>query len=158
MNCLAVVTLEQGLYDEAKMKLDKGMPFALQTNENYVLSQFYLGYGKFYAAKNVSDSANYYFDKAVASAKETPDIRNEFQAYVAEARYRNISQAMKRQCCSEKHFNWLSKQILQRENQKLLNNFPLHILSKKISIHRCSITNCIELPAIRSSPKITVAT
>ncbi|HSZ32334.1 MAG TPA: histidine kinase [Puia sp.] len=80
--------LEQGLYAEAKMNLDKGMPFAVQTNENYVLSQFYLGYGKFYAVTNENDSANYYFDKAIASARETPDIRNEFQAYLAEARYK----------------------------------------------------------------------
>ena len=79
--------LEQGLYDEAKMKLDKGMPYALQTKENYVLSQFYLGYAKLHAIHNDNDSANYYFDKAIRSAKETPDIRNEFQAYLAEARY-----------------------------------------------------------------------
>jgi Histidine kinase len=80
--------LEQGLYTEAKMSLDKGMPYAFRTNENYVLSQFYLGYGKFYAVNNENDSANYYFDKAISSARETPDIRNEFQAYLAEARYK----------------------------------------------------------------------
>ena len=38
--------LEQGLYDHARLNLDKGMPFALEANENYILSQFYLGYGK----------------------------------------------------------------------------------------------------------------
>jgi hypothetical protein len=79
--------LEQGLIDEAKANLDKGMPYALQTKENYVLSQFYLGYGKLHAIHNRNDSANYYFNLAVSSAKESGDIRNEFQAYLAEAKY-----------------------------------------------------------------------
>lgn len=79
--------LEQGLYDEAKKNLDKGMPYAIQTNENYVLSQFYVGYGKLHAIHNRNDSASYYFDKAISSAKESHDIRNEFQAYLAEAKY-----------------------------------------------------------------------
>ncbi len=57
--------LEQGLYEDAKRNLDKGMPYALQTEENYVLSQFYLGYGKLHAIHNRNDSANYYFDKAI---------------------------------------------------------------------------------------------
>jgi Histidine kinase len=79
--------LEQGLYNEAKIKLDRGMPYALQTKENYVLSQFYVGYGKLHAIHNRNDSANYYFDMAASSAKESHDIRNEFQAYLAEAKY-----------------------------------------------------------------------
>ncbi len=81
--------LEQGLYNDAKMNLDAGMPYALQTKENYVLSQFYVGYGKLHAIHNRNDSANYYFNKAVSSARESGDIRNEFQAYLAEAKYMN---------------------------------------------------------------------
>ena len=58
------------------MNLDTGMPYALQTNENYILSQFYLGYGKLHAINNRNDSANYYFNKAIASAQqEAGDIR-----------------------------------------------------------------------------------
>ena len=34
---------EQGLYTSAKNNLDIGIPYALQANENYILSQFYLG-------------------------------------------------------------------------------------------------------------------
>jgi tetratricopeptide (TPR) repeat protein len=79
--------LEQGLFINAKMNLDAGMPYAIETKENYVLSQFYLGYGKLHAIYNRYDSANYYFNKAIISAKEAGDIRNEFQAFLAEARY-----------------------------------------------------------------------
>jgi tetratricopeptide (TPR) repeat protein len=79
--------LEQGLYANAQMNLDSGMPYALQTNDNYVLSQFYLGYGKLHAIRNRYDSASYYFNKAILTAVEAGDIRNEFQAYLAEARY-----------------------------------------------------------------------
>ncbi len=78
---------EQGLYDDAKKNLDLGMPFALQTKENYVLSQFYLGYGKLDAIHKKNDSANYYFDKAITTAKESRNIRNEFQVYLAESKY-----------------------------------------------------------------------
>ena len=81
--------LEQGLYNDAKMDLDAGMPYAIQTKENYVLSQFYVGYGKLHAIHNRYDSANYYFNKAVNSARASGDIRNEFQAYLAEAKYMN---------------------------------------------------------------------
>jgi len=81
--------LEQGLLISAKMNLNAGFPFALQTKENYVLSQFYAGYGKLNAIRNQNDSANYFFNKAITSAKETGDKRNEFQAYLAEARFMN---------------------------------------------------------------------
>jgi hypothetical protein len=79
--------LEQGFYARAKMKLDSGMPYAIETKENYVLSQFYAGYGKLQAIDNHNDSAIFYFNKAIASSKESGDIRNEFQAYLAEARF-----------------------------------------------------------------------
>ncbi len=79
--------LEQGLYENAKANLDAGLPYAIQTKENYVLSQFYAGYGKLQAIYNHIDSANYFFNKAISSAREAGDKRNEFQAYLAEARF-----------------------------------------------------------------------
>jgi len=79
--------LEQGLYEDAKINLDSGMPYAIQTKENYVLSQFYAGYGKLAAIHDQKDTANYYFNKAITSARGSGDIRNEYQAYLAEARY-----------------------------------------------------------------------
>ncbi len=79
--------LEQGLYANAKTNLDKGMPYAILDNDNYNLSQYYLGYGKLHAIQNRSDSANYYFNKAIVCARHKPDLRNEFQVYIAEAKY-----------------------------------------------------------------------
>jgi two-component sensor histidine kinase len=79
--------LEQGYYTSAKLNLDKGMPYALGTRENYILSSFYLGYGKLHAINNRNDSANYYFNKAIRTAQEKKDLRNEFQVYLAEVKY-----------------------------------------------------------------------
>jgi Histidine kinase len=79
--------LEQGLYTNAKMNLDRGMPYARMDNDNYVLSQYYLGYGKLHAIYNRTDSANYYFNKAIVCARQKPDLRNEFQVDIAEAKY-----------------------------------------------------------------------
>ncbi len=79
--------LEQKLYNSARINLDAGMPYALKTNENYILSQFYCGYGKLHAIYNRNDSANYYFTKAISSARESGNIRNEFQVYLAESKY-----------------------------------------------------------------------
>jgi Tfp pilus assembly protein PilF len=79
--------LEQGRYAEAKKDLGSGMPYALQTKEDYVLSQFYNGYAKLYAISNRNDSASYYFNKAIISARINGDLRNEYQAYLAEAKY-----------------------------------------------------------------------
>ena len=53
--------LEQGLYENAKANLDAGMPYAIQTRENYVLSQFYAGYGKLKAIEDQKDSAELLF-------------------------------------------------------------------------------------------------
>ena len=81
--------LEQGLYKDSRLNLDKGMPFALQANENYILSQFYLGYGKLNAIYNHKDSAELYLNKAIATARQSGDLRNEYQVYLAEAKYLN---------------------------------------------------------------------
>jgi Histidine kinase len=78
---------EQSLYPDAKKNLDDGLPYALKANENYILSQFYLGYGKLHAIHDLNDSANYYFNKAIVTAREKGDLRNEFQVYLAEAKY-----------------------------------------------------------------------
>ena len=79
--------LEENLYDAAKRNLIHGMPFAVTSNESYILSQYYLGFGKLQAINNNSDSAIYYFTKAFNEAKLQNDLRNEFQVYLAEARY-----------------------------------------------------------------------
>jgi hypothetical protein len=79
--------LGQNLYADAKMNLDMGMPYALHANENYILSQYYLGYGKLHAIYDRDDSASYYFNKAITTARQTGDLRNEFWVYLAESKY-----------------------------------------------------------------------
>jgi hypothetical protein len=79
--------LEENNYINAKKNLDIGMPYATLTNDNYVFSQFYLGYGKLQAIANRDDSAMFYFNKAIAAARQNGGIRNEFEVYLAQARY-----------------------------------------------------------------------
>ncbi len=84
--------LEEKLYDEAKNHLLMGMPFALRSNDSYVLSQFYVGFGKLMAINNKTDSAIWYFQEAMYKARQETELRNQFQVYVAEATYlKNIS-------------------------------------------------------------------
>ncbi len=79
--------LEEKLYKSARDNLEKGMPYALLANENYILSQFYLGFGKLNAIENRIDSALFYFGKAMGQAMVQNDLRNKFQVYLAEAEY-----------------------------------------------------------------------
>lgn len=79
--------LKERLYADAKQNLDSGMPYAIKANENYILSQFYLGFGKLQAIKKNIDSAQYFFDRAMKQALAQNDLRNEFQVYRAKAEY-----------------------------------------------------------------------
>ena len=63
------------------------MPFALKSNENYILSLYYLGYGKLQAIENKTDSATYFFEKAMEKAKAQNHLKNEFLIYIARAEY-----------------------------------------------------------------------
>ncbi|MEP6926472.1 MAG: histidine kinase [Ginsengibacter sp.] len=79
--------LEEKLYTNSKNNLIRGMPFALMANESYIFSQFYLGFGKLHAIDNHTDSARYYFRKAMDYARLDGDLRNEYQVYLAESKY-----------------------------------------------------------------------
>ena len=79
--------LEEKLYSNAKKNLEYGMPYALLASENYILSQYYLGFGKLNAIENKIDSALLYFNKAMNHAIIQSDLRNKFQVYLAEAEY-----------------------------------------------------------------------
>ncbi|HEY4156095.1 MAG TPA: histidine kinase [Puia sp.] len=81
---------EQGRYSDARENLDKGMPYARLANENYIYSPFYLGYGKLKAVSNQKDSAGFFFDKAITSARQDADLRNEYQVYLAKAKYQKF--------------------------------------------------------------------
>ncbi len=89
--------LDERLYVNAKKNLLAGMPFAIKApDNNYVLSQYNTGFGKLHAINKNFDSANYYFSKALTQAKSQNDLRNEYQVYVAKAKYvTNINQAKK---------------------------------------------------------------
>ena len=79
--------LEDKLYDSAKKELLLGMPFALIANDSYVLSQFYLGFGKLHAVYNQIDSAVFYFNQAFSEAKKGGDLRNEYNVYLAQVQF-----------------------------------------------------------------------
>ncbi len=79
--------LEEKLYKNAKNNLEKGMPYAILANENYILSQYYVGFGKINATENRIDSALFYFNKAMNQAMVQNDLRNKYQVYLAEAQY-----------------------------------------------------------------------
>ena len=68
--------IEEKQYKLAKENLDKGMPFALKSNESYILSLYYLGYGKLKAINNNTDSATYFFAKAMEMAQSQNHIKN----------------------------------------------------------------------------------
>jgi Histidine kinase len=93
---------EDGLFQDAKNKLDIGMPFAILADESYIYAQFYLGFGKLQAKANRPDSAAIYFDRAMAQAKLENELRNEYFVDLAEVQYlNNIPPARKLQLLSE---------------------------------------------------------
>ncbi len=81
--------LKENLFANAKKELMTGMPFALMTNDPYILSSYYLGFGKLHAINDKIDSANYYFNKALSAAIADNSLRNEYQVYIAQVEYLN---------------------------------------------------------------------
>lgn len=79
--------LEEKLYASAKQDLQKGMPYALLSNDSYVLALFYLGFGKLHAINGNADSAVIYFNKSIEQARQQNDLRNVQMAFLAQARY-----------------------------------------------------------------------
>jgi hypothetical protein len=88
--------LEQNLFENAKNNLDSGMEYALKTQNSYILSQYYRGYGKLQAISNNTDSAEYFFNKALVLANSQNELGNKFQVYTAMAEYLKILPADKR--------------------------------------------------------------
>ncbi len=79
--------LEEKLYGSAKNNLLTGMPFAIRAGESYILSQFYLGFAKLHAINNQTDSAIFYFTKALDESGKQGDLRNEYYVYLAQVQY-----------------------------------------------------------------------
>lgn len=84
---LSECDFDEKLYENAKRNLVKGMPYALLSDESYILSQYYAGFGKLQAIANNTDSAKFYFKKAMEEALKQKDLRNEFNVYLDEATY-----------------------------------------------------------------------
>ncbi len=74
-------------YDKARSALQQGLPYAKLSNESYILSQYFLDYGKLMAIEKKPDVARYYFDEAIKESLMETDLRNQAQAYIAEAKY-----------------------------------------------------------------------
>ncbi len=79
--------LDEKNYKESKENLLVGLPFAIKSNDKYILSQYNAGFGILCAIKKDFDSAAYYFSKALSQAQTNNDLRNEYQVYIAEAKY-----------------------------------------------------------------------
>ena len=79
--------LEEKLYGHAKENLVKGMPFAIKSGENYILSQFNAGFGKLHAINKNPDSATHYFTLALRQAQAENDLGNVYQVYMAQVKY-----------------------------------------------------------------------
>ena len=93
---LSSCDLEENLYRNTKENLLAGMPFAMRTKETYILSLYNVGFGKLHAIDKNYDSAQHYFSLALQQSKTEHDLRNEFQVYIAQAKYlSNISPAKK---------------------------------------------------------------
>lgn len=88
--------LEENRFTSAAQHLYAGMPFAIRSNESYILSQFNTGLGKLQAINKNTDSARYYFSLALSQANSQNDLRNVYQVYLAQAKYLpGISRAKK---------------------------------------------------------------
>ncbi len=74
-------------YDSAKNNLDAGMKYAILNADPTVLNLFYVGYGILQSVAGNKDSAIFYFNKSIASAKAIGDLENEYHAYISEVQY-----------------------------------------------------------------------
>ena len=79
----------EGFYASAKRNLQVGLPYAVKADENYIYSQYYLGFGKLEAVTRKFDSARFFFNKAIVESQMEGDTRNKFMVYLAEGRYLN---------------------------------------------------------------------
>lgn len=79
--------IEEKKYGDAMTHLNLGFPFAELSKENYILSLYYVGYGKLSALKKNIDSANIYFNIGMNHARAEGDQRNIYEVYMAMADY-----------------------------------------------------------------------
>ena len=88
--------LKEEKYADAYNILMEGMPYALKANESYILSLYYMGFGKLNSVNFRTDSANYYFDKAMKIARDGGNSRNMYRIDIAKVEYlKNLSPIQK---------------------------------------------------------------
>ena len=84
--------LKEEKYAQAYQNLMEGMPYALKSKESYILSLYYLGFGKLNAVNGRADSANYHFEKAMKIAGDGDNSRNMYRVDIAKVEYlKNLS-------------------------------------------------------------------
>ena len=84
--------LKERNYSGAYQNLLTGMTYAERAADSYVLSLYYIGFGKYKAHINQMDSAAFYFDEAIQKAGIQNDLRNIYQACIAQVEFlSNIS-------------------------------------------------------------------
>ena len=86
--------LEEGNYKASLEDLKKGMGYAVESKDDYLLAQYYIGFGKLKAIAGDNDSASIFFEKALAISRKQNDLRNEHLLCLAKAKYlKNIPAA-----------------------------------------------------------------
>jgi Histidine kinase len=79
--------IDEKLYDSAKNNIDRGMKYAVISNDTSLILLFYLGYGKLHAVNSRKDSALFYFNKVIQEAKLSGDPVAEYEACIAKVQY-----------------------------------------------------------------------
>jgi tetratricopeptide (TPR) repeat protein len=150
--------LQEKLYNESRNYLLEGLPYALKADENYILSQYYVGFGKLQAIDNRTDSASFYFSKAMNAAKEEGDLRNEFQAYLAEARYlKNLNTGKRIKLCWIQLWTLRKTLSTWKECPTRLRNCHQCMMRKRTRIPLCFSTVFIDPRQIRCFQRVTSA-
>lgn len=74
--------MDEKKYGPAQSDLKAGIGYAEESKDSYIISPYYLGFGKIYEVNHRSDSAGFYFNKALQEAKLAGDLRNEYEVYL----------------------------------------------------------------------------
>lgn len=79
--------LSENRIHDAKRHLDSGFRFAVLSKDSYIMSLYFLGYGKAEALEGDMEKSKYYFARAMEQASVENDMRNKFYVYQARAKY-----------------------------------------------------------------------
>lgn len=77
--------MDEGKYQQAENNLKAGIHLAEASEDSYIISPYYLGFGKLQQVNHHPDSAVFYFNKALQEAKQAGDLRNEYEVYLGRA-------------------------------------------------------------------------